>query len=135
MDMDNNNNGINFFRCNVCGNTLFAIVDSGVNPDCCAEPMVLLQPNHGGDGSPKHLPVVNKSGNKLLVRVGGEMHPMNVEHRIEWIAVADGRRVDFERMPLKGEPIADFTIRDGSEMLKVYSYCNNDGLWETKVWF
>lgn len=127
-------NGIKFYRCNSCGNLLFTVVDSGVVPHCCGIEMDLLDPKHGGDGVEKHLPTTTRSGDKMLVRVGGEMHPMEVEHRVEWIALIDGKRVDFQRMSLKGEPVADFTIRDGSEMLKVYSYCNLHGLWEAEIW-
>lgn len=127
-------NGIKFYRCNTCGNLMFAIVDSGVNPDCCGVGMELLESKKGGEFMEKHLPVVQRSGDKVLVRVGSELHPMEVEHRIEWIALIDGKRIDFQRMTLKGEPVADFTIREGKEMLRVYAYCSSHGLWESEAW-
>jgi superoxide reductase len=127
-------NGIKFYRCNVCGNLMFSVVDAGSVPDCDGQPMELLQPQSDGEGADRHLPVIERSGDKVLVRVGAVAHPMLAEHRIEWIALIDGQRIDFQRLSMTGEPLADFTVRDGSEMLKVYAYCNLHGLWEAEVW-
>jgi superoxide reductase len=131
--------GIKFYRCNNCGNLAFMLVASGVNPDCCGEPMNLLNEvtDANNPDATKHKPVVEVNGKKVIVRVGNDLHPMFVEHRIEWIALVDGRRVDIQKMATTGEPIAEFQLHtdsDSKDILRAFAFCNLHGLWEADAW-
>jgi superoxide reductase len=110
------------------------VVDSGVNPDCCGIAMERLTSRTNEEGAEKHLPVIERLGDRARVRIGEVSHPMAAEHRVEWIALVDGKRVDIQRLGLNSDPVADFTIREGKEMLRAYAFCNIHGLWEAESW-
>lgn len=77
----------------------------------------------------KHVPVVEKRDNKILVRVGSVEHPMSEEHYIMWIAIVDGNTVLKKDLKPTDEPIAEFDYSNGS----VYAYCNLHGLWKNSI--
>lgn len=124
--------GLKFYRCNECGNLMLALIDSSIIPSCCGDAVEELTANQGGEGGEKHIPTIEVTGNKAEVRVGMETHPMLAEHRIEWIILVDGPRVDIQRLRLTGEPVADFTLRHRTEKLRAYAFCNIHGLWESE---
>ncbi|MDR2157053.1 MAG: desulfoferrodoxin [Clostridiales Family XIII bacterium] len=118
-----------FFRCNHCGNLFEAVIDAGVPVFCCGEVMQALQANAGDGATEKHVPVIERNGDTVTVKVGSAAHPMLEEHSIQWILLAqDGRT---ERVALKpGEaPEATFALRSKDAPLTAYEYCNLHGLW------
>lgn len=120
----------NFLKCNVCGNVIEKLYDSGVTPFCDNEKMEQLKPNTSDGAGEKHVPYAKLDGDKLHVQIGEVEHPMLQEHHIVWIAVAQGgktQRVDLD--PL-GKPVADFIV-DSSKPMTIYEYCNLHGLWAT----
>lgn len=124
--------GLKFYRCNECGNLFLTLVDPSVVPSCCGEEMVKLEASDSGSGEESHVPIVEVNGNKVLVKVGKHTHPMAAEHRIEWVAVTDGRRIDIQKLELTTTPMIDFTIRGNNTDIKAYSFCNIHGLWSSK---
>ena len=120
-----------FFRCNVCGNIVELIQEGGGTLVCCGQEMELLTANTTDGAFEKHVPAVKREDGKLEVQVGSVAHPMIPEHYIQWIAVAQGARV--QRFSLKpGEaPVAAFEIEDGPAT--VYEYCNLHGLWKVEI--
>lgn len=120
-----------FYRCNECGNMFLVLIDPSNKPCCCNFDMVEVLPNQKNEDGEKHLPVIELLGKKAIVSVGAKSHPMETEHRIEWIALTDGPRVDIQRLKLDEAPVADFTIRNHSERLRAYAFCNQHGLWES----
>ena len=127
---------LKFYRCNECGNLFLVLVDPSVVPTCCAHEMEELEPidpKQAEDCEEKHTPIIETSDNKAKVRIGGiHSHPMEAEHRIEWIIFVNGPRVDIQRLKLTSEPEAEFTIRHKDEKLYAYAFCNLHGLWESK---
>lgn len=99
--------------------------DCGIK--CCGESMRTFMPNAEDASFEKHLPVVEVSGNEVLVTVP---HVMEEDHFIEWIEMISANK--RERVILEiGKPAnATFPYVKGS---KVYSYCNKHGLWMTDV--
>lgn len=99
--------------------------DCGIK--CCGESMRTFMPNAEDASFEKHLPVVEVSGNEVLVTVP---HVMEEDHFIEWIEMISANK--RERVILEiGKPAnATFPYIKGS---KVYSYCNKHGLWMTDV--
>jgi superoxide reductase len=94
---------------------------------CCDQPMTKLEANTTDAAQEKHVPVVTREGSKIKVAVGSVLHPMIVEHHIEWIAlVADGK-LQMQYLKPGIEPKAEFEeVASGT----VYEYCNLHGLWK-----
>ena len=122
-----------FYRCNTCGNLFGVINDSGAVPTCCGSPMESLQPNTVDAAQEKHVPVIEKSGDTVTVKVGSVAHPMLDEHSIQWIVLNQGDLT--QRIALKPgmEPVATFKIEDNGEPVTAYEYCNLHGLWSAEA--
>jgi superoxide reductase len=121
---------VQIYRCNVCGN-IVEVIHTGVGQlVCCGQPMELLTEKTADVGLEKHVPVMEKDGNKVKVKVGSVPHPMEKKHYIEWIEIiADGRT--FREFLKPGDkPEAEFEI--AAEKIEAREYCNIHGLWKTK---
>jgi superoxide reductase len=118
------------YRCNVCGN-IVEVIHTGVGQlVCCGQPMELLTEKTADVGLEKHVPVMEKAGNKVKVKVGSVPHPMEKKHYIEWIEIiADGRT--FREFLKPGDkPETEFEI--AAVKIEAREYCNIHGLWKTK---
>lgn len=118
-----------FYRCEVCKNFFGVINDSGVNPVCCGQPMTDVKANSTDAAGEKHVPVLERNGKSLKVKVGSVAHPMLEEHYIQWIYVMQGDHA--QRIGLKpgAAPEADFILDSDTEPVSAYEYCNLHGLW------
>ena len=121
-----------FYRCKHCGNIIAMVNDSGVRVKCCGEEMMELIPGEVDAALEKHVPVFEKNGNILTVRVGSVTHQMLEEHYIQWIAIRTNKGNQRKRLNPGDEPKAEFALLDGEEVLEVYEYCNLHGLWRSK---
>ena len=74
-----------FFICRHCGNIIGMIHNSGVPIVCCGEEMEELVANTSDGTYEKHVPVVKKEGNHIIVEIGSIPHPMLKEHYIMWV--------------------------------------------------
>ncbi len=121
-----------FCICRHCGNLVHMVKDAGVPLVCCGEKMEVLAANTVDASGEKHLPVVERDGEKLNVNVGSVDHPMLPEHFIQWVYVETengGLRRDLK----PGEaPKASFCL-NGEKPVAVYEYCNLHGLWKTEL--
>jgi superoxide reductase len=115
------------YRCNVCGN-IVEVLHTGVGQlVCCGQPMELLAEKTVDEGKEKHVPVIEKTGKGVKVKVGSVPHPMEEEHHIEWIEIlADGRA--YRKFLKPGDkPEAEFCIK--AEKIEAREHCNIHGLW------
>jgi superoxide reductase len=115
------------YRCNVCGN-IVEVLHTGVGQlVCCGQPMELLAEKTVDEGKEKHVPVIEKTGKGVKVKVGSVPHPMEEEHHIEWIEIlADGRA--YRKFLKPGDkPEAEFCIK--AEKIRAREHCNIHGLW------
>lgn len=124
--------GLKFYRCNICGNLLFVMVDPDVRPTCCGSDMEILDPTHGTEGSEKHAPIIEFHQNDTEVQVGLQLHAMAPEHRIEWIALTDGQRVEIQKLGLTTPPVVKFSKMNNGGKVRAYAFCNIHGLWESE---
>ncbi|OIO61988.1 desulfoferrodoxin [Candidatus Woesearchaeota archaeon CG1_02_47_18] len=118
------------YRCNICGN-IVEVLHTGVGElVCCGQPMELLKEKTADQGKEKHVPIIEKTGAGVKVKIGSVPHPMEEKHYIEWIEViADGRSCRKFLKP--GEaPEAEFQIK--AEKISAREYCNVHGLWARK---
>ncbi|MDR2163468.1 MAG: desulfoferrodoxin [Clostridiales Family XIII bacterium] len=122
-----------FYRCNHCGNIFGVIQDANVVPVCCGEPMNILIANTTDAAQEKHVPVIEREGGRVTVKVGSVPHPMQEEHYIQWILVSQGGMTERAVLAPGGVPEATFTVPDADAPVKVYEYCNLHGLWSAEA--
>jgi superoxide reductase len=119
-----------FYKCKHCGNIFAVIYDAKVTPTCCGEDMVVIEAATTDGALEKHVPVIERDGYRVLVKVGAEAHPMTPEHYIEWIAVEYGGKFQIAWLNPGDAPEAVFMV-DGDETITAYEHCNLHGLYET----
>lgn len=118
---------VTFYRCEICGNMIALIKNGGGPLVCCGQPMIKLEPNTVDASKEKHVPVITKENGKINVTVGSVLHPMLLEHHIEWIALDTGDRTEIAYLEPGMEPKAVFTDAKAGV---AYEYCNLHGLWK-----
>ena len=121
-----------FYQCKACGNILGAINDSGVTPMCCGQKMEVLVANTTDAATEKHVPVITRDGNKVVVKVGSVAHPMTEEHLIQWIILIQGSMTERVVLTPDSAPEAVFTAIDANAPARAYEYCNMHGLWSAE---
>lgn len=122
------------FICKKCGNMVVLIQEGGGQLTCCGQPMVELVPNTTDAAAEKHVPVIEKTGDKIIVRVGSTPHPMLKEHHIEWVYLITrkgGQRKHLE--PALDAPAAEFILTPDDAPLAALAYCNLHGLWQADI--
>lgn len=120
-----------FVRCSLCGNLFGVVNDAGVKPVCCGQPMEVLTANSTDAAGEKHVPVIERNGDKVTVKVGSVTHPMQEEHYIQWIALQQEDRMQRQVLFAGAAPEATFTIEPGKPVT-AYEYCNLHGLWKAE---
>lgn len=120
------------YKCAVCGNIVEVVHGSGGELVCCGQAMLLMSPNTVDAAKEKHLPVIDRKGDIIEVRVGSVPHPMEAKHYIEWIELITKNKVYRQYLQPGEEPKAIFLL-PANGITAVRAYCNLHGLWETKV--
>lgn len=123
-----NCNARKFYRCQLCGNLIGMIHDSGAVPVCCGQEMTLLNANSTDAAAEKHVPTFIIDGDTVTVKVGSAPHPMIKEHYIEWIYLFTENGGQRKCLAPDSPPEASFKLV-GDKLTAVYAYCNLHGLW------
>ncbi|MFH1423529.1 MAG: desulfoferrodoxin [Candidatus Nealsonbacteria bacterium] len=120
------------YRCNICGNIVEVLHAGQGELVCCGKPMELLQEKTQDLGHEKHVPVVEKTEQGILVKVGSVPHPMEITHYIEWIEIiADGESYrKFLKPDDKPEALFGEAYPGPIRMITARAYCNIHGLWK-----
>ncbi|MDD3585908.1 MAG: desulfoferrodoxin [Thermoguttaceae bacterium] len=116
------------YLCQACGNVVEVVHASQGTLTCCDSPMTLQVENSGTAATAKHVPFVQKEGNRVFVQVGSIPHPMCANHYIHWIELSQGNRIMRVYLKPDEEPKAEFCVDDGD--FTVSAYCNVHGLWK-----
>lgn len=117
------------YKCELCGNIVEVTHGGAGELVCCGQPMKLFVENTVDAAREKHVPVVEKAGEGIKVKVGSVPHPMEEKHYIEWIEVIVGEK-SYKHYLLPGEaPESVFRCVDGGSYI-VREYCNLHGLWK-----
>lgn len=124
---------VSFYKCNLCGNIVEKVVNGGGPLSCCEQDMELLKANSTDAAGEKHVPVVEVSGNKVVVKVGSVEHPMTPEHSIKFIVLVTEKTVQRVDLLPTDKPVAEFALADGDKAVAAYEYCNLHGLWVAEV--
>jgi len=119
------------YKCSVCGNVAEMIHATPINMVCCEKEMVLQKENTVDAAEEKHVPVVEITDNKVIVKVGSVPHPMEEEHYIQLIEVMSKDKVIAATRLAPGEkPEAEFCL-ESTEGVTARAYCNLHGLWKS----
>ena len=89
-------------------------------------------PNNMTDFEKKHTPIIEISGDKVIVKVGDEIvHPMEPDHYIQYIELfKDNESIAKKELKPGDKPEAEFeNVPLGN--FKAQELCNLHGLWES----
>ena len=119
---------LQIFKCEVCGHIIEVLHEGEGELVCCNQPMKLLVAGSVDAAQEKHVPVIEKTGDGIKVKVGSIAHPMEEAHFIEWIEIiADGKA--YRQFLKPGDaPEAVFPI--DAEQVTAREHCNLHGLWK-----
>lgn len=121
------------YKCEICGNIVEMLHEGKGELVCCGQAMKLMVENTVDAAKEKHVPVVEKTEDGLLIKVGSVAHPMEEKHYIEWIQIINPKNGKSLRKFLKpGElPQASFIVCSScAEDYFAREYCNIHGLWK-----
>lgn len=119
---------LEIYKCLECGNMVEVIHEGKGELVCCGQPMKLMIENTVDAAKEKHVPVIEKKADGILVKVGAVAHPMEEKHYIEWIEVTvDGKA--YRQFLKPGDAPEAFFKVEGSQ-ITAREYCNLHGLWK-----
>lgn len=120
-------------KCNMCGQIVFMIKDTGAMLTCCNSLMDELECNTNEEVTfEKHLPIISILNNKITVKVGEKQHPSTPNHYIEWIAIKTTNGYQMKYLTPNNLPEATFYLDENEKLVEAYAYCNIHGLYKTK---
>ena len=118
------------YKCNICGNIVEVLHAGSGELVCCGQPMELLkEQTEDPEIGEKHVPVIEKTGNGIKVKVGSVPHPMEDKHYIEWIEIIADGKVYRKFLKPGDAPEAEFEIK--ADNIIAREYCNLHGLWKS----
>ncbi len=115
------------YQCSRCGNIAYKLHDSGVPMVCCGEPMDEMKVATSDGAYEKHVPVIEKAGNEITIKVGSVPHPMVEEHYIPFIVAVNEDTVAIKKLQPGAEPLFKTTLEG---KVTAYEWCNLHGLWK-----
>jgi superoxide reductase len=116
------------FKCNVCGHIIEVLHTGQGELVCCNQPMAQLEENTIDAATEKHVPVIEKTDDGVVVKVGEVSHPMEDSHYIEWIEVISGDNV--YRQFLNPGQTPEATFKAVGDQVTAREFCNLHGLWK-----
>ena len=90
-----------------------------------------LIPNTVDAAYEKHVPVIEHSGDHVIVKVGSVAHPMLDVHWIQWIVLETATGYQKKELKPGDAPEASFAVTE--PVVAAYEYCNLHGLWMAKA--
>jgi len=136
------------YKCQVCGNIVEVIHAGEGTLVCCGQDMILQKentsdaerfhekqspsgnlknPSEVASSIEKHVPIIEKNEEGVLVKVGSEPHPMTEEHYIEWIEISTEIGESKKFLKPNGSPEKMFPVK--AQVKQARAYCNLHGLW------
>ena len=79
----------------------------------------------------KHIPVIEHSGDHVIVKVGSVEHPSIPEHYIEFIILETATGYQKKELKPGEKPEASFAVTE--PVVAAYELCNLHGLWMGKA--
>lgn len=120
------------YRCDICGNIVEVLAGGAGELVCCGQPMNLLEGNTTDAATEKHVPVIEKTENGYLVKVGSVPHPMEEKHYIQWIELIVDNTSHIAFLSPGQKPEALFQVSEGAAVM-AREYCNIHGFWKVEI--
>ncbi len=120
---------LDVYKCELCGNIVEVLHGGGGELVCCGQPMKLFVENTVDAAKEKHVPVIEKSGDGVKVKVGSVAHPMEEKHYIEWVEVVVGDKA-YRQFLEPGQASEAVFCPEGAAV-SARAYCNLHGLWKS----
>lgn len=121
------------YLCETNGTIVESLWDGGCDISSCGQPMKKLEPNTVDAATEKHVPVIERDGISVTVKVGDVAHPMTPQHYILFVEILSGNNVyrhDFKESDTVAE--ATFLIDENETELVARAYCNLHGFWSSQ---
>lgn len=119
------------YKCNVCEKIVEVVVVGNGNLVCCDENMELLEETQVGVAPERHIPIIERDGDNVIVKIGELPHPMIEEHHICFIELFVGEKIYRKFLEVGDEPKAVFEVCADINDLRAREYCNIHGLWRS----
>ena len=120
---------LQIYKCEICGNIVEILHVGGGELVCCGQPMNLQVEKISDQGSEKHVPVIEKTDQGILVKVGSVPHPMEEKHYIEWIEVIIDGNLYVKFLKPGDKPEALFSVK--ADKVSAREFCTVHGLWKS----
>jgi len=120
------------YVCKHCGNVIEGLWNGTPSVQCCGEDMIKQEANTVDASTEKHVPVIERNGNSVTVKIGDVAHPMTKEHYILFIEVIAGNKV-YRQDFVEGDTTAEATFLIAEEeSIIARAYCNLHGFWSAE---
>ena len=118
------------YKCEICGNIIEVLHEGEGTLVCCGKPMVLQKENTVDASQEKHIPIIEKDKEGVIIRIGSIEHPMSPDHYIEWIEISTEKGTAKKFLNPGDKPEAKFPVK--AKNIKARAYCNLHCLWKSK---
>jgi superoxide reductase len=118
------------FKCELCGNIVEVLHEGPGELVCCGQPMKLMEENTVDAAKEKHVPVIEKTAEGVIVKLGSIPHPMEEKHYIEWIELIAEGKVYRAFLKPGEKPEAHFQVK--ANTMHARAYCNLHGHWKSE---
>lgn len=123
---------VKFYKCNVCGNIICKIEDSGMPLSCCRRQMTELTACTSEETKAKHNPIFEYKDGYLKVSIGSNPHPTEDEHHVQFIVVETSMGIHIKKVDVPHKAIACFKLCETEYISAVYSLCSLHGIFVTQ---
>ena len=120
-----------YYKCDKCG--VFDVPEDAEVNVCGGEAPKELKAGSSDGAKEKHVPVIEKDGNKVTVKVGEVAHPMLPEHYIEMIELFTDKGKYRKNLKPGQAPEAVFVIDEEEVPVEAFEYCNLHGLFKKEA--
>ena len=118
------------YKCEICGNIVEVLHEGAGELVCCNQPMKLQLENTVDASNEKHIPVIEKDEQGVIVKVGSIAHPMDEDHYIEFIEISTEKGSSKKFLNPGELAQAMFPVKTNN--VKARAYCNLHGLWKSE---
>ena len=118
------------YKCEICGNIVEVLHEGKGSLVCCGQPMKLQEENTTDAAREKHVPVVERVDDGIVVKIGSAAHPMEEKHYIEWVQLISPDGKHTPRHFLKPGEAAETKFKMQLDNVVARAYCNLHGLWK-----
>lgn len=122
-----------YYVCEVCGNIVEKVHDSGNELMCCMRTMKELIPGETDGNLEFHVPTYKIKNNLLTVEIGKKEHPSDDKHYIQWVSVVTDKGEMRKCLKPGDKPVVHFHLCDGEKVCTIFAYCNLHKLWKLRV--